>query len=79
MDCMQGDPTLYIRGDAIEEAWKFVDPVLEAWREKPGIHLYGYPAGTWGPREADTLIEGMNMAWRYPCKNLTGDGNYCEL
>ena len=79
MDCMQGDSTLYSRGDAIEEAWKFVDPILKAWNKRPEIQVYGYPAGSWGPQKADLLIEGKNMTWRYPCKNLSGDGNYCEL
>ncbi len=79
MDCMQGDSTLYIRGDAIEQAWKFVDPILKAWNDRPVIQLHGYPAGSWGPQKADLLIEGQNMTWRYPCKNLAGDGNYCEL
>ncbi len=79
LDCMQGDSTLYTRGDAIEEAWKFVDPIVDAWNEKPDIRIFGYPAGTWGPEIADSLIEEKNMTWRYPCKNLTGNGSYCEL
>ncbi|MBN2348815.1 MAG: glucose-6-phosphate dehydrogenase [Bacteroidales bacterium] len=79
LDCMLGDSTLYARGDAVEEAWKFVDPILKLWKENPEIQVYGYPAGTWGPKIADDLIEGDNLTWRYPCKNLTSDGNYCEL
>lgn len=79
LDCMQGDSTLYTRSDAIEEAWKFVDPILDAWKEKPDIQVYGYPAGSWGPQIADSLIEGKNMTWRYPCKNLTETDNYCEF
>ena len=31
LDCMQGDSTLYARGDAVEAAWRFVDPILKAW------------------------------------------------
>ena len=79
IDCMQGDSTLFTRGDAIEEAWGIVDPILWAWENIPDIPVYGYPAGTWGPRESDALIEEPNMTWRYPCKNLSDDGNYCEL
>jgi glucose-6-phosphate 1-dehydrogenase len=79
LDCMNGDPTLYSRGDAAEEAWKFIDPVLKYWAEHKDGALHGYPAGTWGPAEADNLIEGKNLTWRYPCKNLTNDGIYCEL
>ncbi len=78
LDCMQGDATLYARGDSTEAAWEFIDPILKAWEESD-IPVFGYPAGTWGPEHADKLIEGDNMNWRYPCSNLTDDGNYCEL
>lgn len=78
LDCMQGDATLYARGDSTEAAWEFIDPILRAW-ENDEIPVYGYPAGTWGPENADNLIEGDQMTWRYPCSNLTDDGNYCEL
>jgi glucose-6-phosphate 1-dehydrogenase len=79
LDCMQGDSTLYARGDAVEEAWKFVEPILETWKENSRIPLHGYPCGTWGPEEADQMIEGEVETWRYPCKNLADDGLYCEL
>ncbi len=77
LDCMQGDATLYARGDAVEEAWKFVQPIINAWETNPEIPIYGYPAGTWGPEESYSLIP--NGEWRFPCKNLTDDGLYCEL
>ena len=77
LDCMQGDATLYARGDAVEKAWEFVQPILNAWQNNQEIPVYGYPAGTWGPEVVDDLMEdGM---WRYPCKNLAHDGEYCEL
>jgi len=78
-DCMIGDSTLYSRADAVETAWKFVAPIQNAWKNNPDIKIYGYPAGTWGPEYADTFIGGINGGWRYPCKNLTDDENYCEL
>jgi glucose-6-phosphate 1-dehydrogenase len=77
LDCMQGDATLYARGDSVEKAWEYVQPILDAWQNNPDIPIYGYPAGTWGPEVVDGLMdEGM---WRYPCKNLAHDGEYCEL
>lgn len=78
LDGMLGDATLYSRGDAVEMAWRFVQPILDAWENDPTIPVYGYPAGTWGPNVSDQLIEGA-LTWRYPCKNLTDDGLYCEL
>lgn len=77
LDCMQGDATLYARGDAVEQAWEFVQPILNAWETNPEIPIYGYPAGTWGPEDSDKMIPGVG--WRYPCKNLTDDGLFCEL
>jgi glucose-6-phosphate 1-dehydrogenase len=79
LDCMQGDATLFSRADAIEQSWKIVDPILSAWENHPEIPIYGYPAGTWGPTQADNLIDEPDMTWRYPCKNLAEDGIACEL
>lgn len=79
LDCMTGDSTLYIRGDALEATWKFVQPILDFWEKNPDAPLHGYPAGSWGPDCADDLIEGDDLTWRYPCKNLSDDGIYCEL
>lgn len=77
LDCMQGDATLYARGDSVEKAWQYVQPILDAWQNNPDIPVYSYPAGTWGPEIVDELVE--NGTWRYPCKNLAHDGEYCEL
>ena len=79
LDCMLGDATLYARGDAVEACWAFVDPILNAWESNSKIKVCGYPAGTWGPKEASTLFRNTDMDWRYPCKNLAEDGEHCEL
>ncbi len=79
LDAVHGDATLYPRSDSVEEAWKIIDPVLKEWESNKDIKLYGYPAGTWGPENADEIIEGKENQWRYPCKNLSNDGIYCEL
>jgi glucose-6-phosphate 1-dehydrogenase len=79
LDAIYGDSTLYPRSDSVEEAWKIIDPILDEWKLNKNLKLYGYPAGTWGPENADALIEGSEVKWRYPCKNLSNDGIYCEL
>ncbi|MEE8417033.1 MAG: glucose-6-phosphate dehydrogenase [candidate division Zixibacteria bacterium] len=79
LDCMLGDATLYARADAVEACWKFVDPILNEWQSNSDIKVYGYPAGTWGPKEASDLFGDPNIDWRYPCRNLSDDGIYCEL
>lgn len=78
-DTMKGDSTLFARTEEVLEAWKFLTPVIECWKNDKDVPLFGYPAGTWGPERADDLIEAKNMTWRYPCKDLAGDGVYCEL
>ncbi len=79
LDAMSGDQTLYARGEEVEAAWSFVQPILDFWADHPDATLNGYPAGTWGPEGADRLIEGKDISWRYPCRNLTDDGIFCEL
>ena len=79
LDAMLGDATLFARGDAVEAAWEFVQPILDYWRNHEDAPLYGYPAGSWGPDVADQLIEEPEITWRYPCRNLAEDGIYCEL
>ena len=78
-DAMMGDSTLYTRADAVEAAWRFVAPIQKVWASNPDLIVYGYPAGTWGPEHVDNLIEDYTGGWRYPCKNLSDDGLYCEL
>jgi glucose-6-phosphate 1-dehydrogenase len=78
-DVMIGDSTLFSRDDEVETAWKFLEPIQNAWAKNPAIKVFGYPAGTWGPEHANDLIEGEGLTWRYPCKNLADEELYCEL
>jgi glucose-6-phosphate 1-dehydrogenase len=66
LDVMAGDATLFMRRDAVEAAWRWVMPVLERWQERAGDPLPAYPAGEWGPPEADRLIEATGRRWRQP-------------
>jgi len=64
LDVMLGDPSLYTRTDAVEAAWKFVNPILEAWQAPDAPRPLEYTAGTWGPDAADRLMEGTDTEWR---------------
>jgi glucose-6-phosphate 1-dehydrogenase len=64
LDVMAGDATLFMRRDAVEAAWSWVMPILEAWEQDGGRFLPEYRAGTWGPLEADRLIEADGRSWR---------------
>jgi glucose-6-phosphate 1-dehydrogenase len=63
LDALLGDPTLFIRSDEVEHAWRICDPILTAWDEGRAP-LAGYEAGTWGPKEADELLESEDRQWR---------------
>jgi glucose-6-phosphate 1-dehydrogenase len=64
LDVMAGDPTLFMRRDAVEAAWRWVTPILERWAEQTHEPLPAYTAGEWGPAEADRLIEATGRRWR---------------
>lgn len=59
-EAMQGDPTLFARQDAVEEAWRIVDPILN-----PATPVYEYDPGTWGPPEADAIVARVG-GWHNP-------------
>jgi glucose-6-phosphate 1-dehydrogenase len=64
LDLMLGDPTLFIRADETEGAWAILDPVIRAWAKSKEVSFY--PAGTWGPVEADELLARDGRKWRRP-------------
>ncbi len=63
-DCMIGDQTLFQRADMVEAGWSVVNPVLDVWKALPPRNFPNYPAGTWGPKEADELLEKDGRRWR---------------
>jgi len=65
LDALLGDPTLFIRSDEVAQAWRIADPVLEAF-EEGDLPLARYEAGTWGPPEADALLDRDGRRWRKP-------------
>ena len=64
LDAMSGDATLFARRDEVEEAWEFIDTIEQAWTKKNAPSLTFYPAGSWGPEEADELLARDGRAWR---------------
>lgn len=65
LDVMLGDQSLFMSEDLIEEAWKIIDPIEEAWANNL-IPLSTYKPGGWGPKEADDLIEKDGRKWLAP-------------
>jgi glucose-6-phosphate 1-dehydrogenase len=65
-DCLRGDATLFDRGDSVEAAWSIVDPILDVWSAARTGTVPTYPAGTWGPKESDQLLERDGRQWYNP-------------
>ncbi len=65
LDALLGDSTLFIRSDEVHQAWRIVDPMLRAFAD-PDFPLARYNAGTWGPGEADRLLDRFGHRFRTP-------------
>ena len=63
LDAAVGDATLFTRSDEVSAAWEFVAPMIERCSQPGLAPLAQYPAGTWGPRQADELIEADGRQW----------------
>lgn len=69
LDAMLGDQMLFVRSDDVAASWALVNGILHAWEEGDRCArcpLDHYPAGSWGPRSADALIEADGRRWRVP-------------
>ncbi len=66
LDAMLGDGTLFIRDDETETSWKFITGIHEAWARQKKKKIPTYPAGTWGPKEAEQLAADEGLKWRDP-------------
>ncbi len=64
LDVMAGDASRFMRRDAVEASWAWITKILEGWHQQGSRWLPEYPAGTWGPVEADRLIQEDGRIWR---------------
>ena len=62
LDVVRGNQTLFMRRDEVEAAWRWIDPIREAW-EHSGSAPKPYVAGSWGPSAAIALIERDGRTW----------------
>jgi glucose-6-phosphate 1-dehydrogenase len=62
LDVIDGRLNLFVRSDEQEEAWRWVEPILEHWtNDAQGPRLYA--AGTWGPSAASAMIARDGYCW----------------
>jgi len=64
LDVLLGEPSLFPVNAEVERSWQILDPVLERWAEQGAPQVY--PAGSWGPAEADAIMARTGRIWRRP-------------
>src|SRR5438067_1992260 len=63
LDVLRGQLTLFMRGDELEAAWEWVEPILAFWEQDDGAPA-PYTSGTWGPASSSALIGRDGLQWR---------------
>lgn len=67
LDALLGDAALFSRSDSIEASWELMDPVIKAWETDAAAQPLIYKRGSWGPAEADELLDDDGHVWRMSC------------
>ena len=56
---------MFARRDEVENAWRFIDAIQDAWHQSEDPPpMAEFPAGSWGPKEADDLLARDGRKWR---------------
>ncbi len=63
LDVIEGDRSLFLRYDEVEQAWRLVDPILSVWASERD-YIPTYPAGRWEPEEARRIFDREYHKWR---------------
>ncbi len=66
LDVMSGDSTLFPSDTFVHKSWEFIQGILDAWKDDTRVPMREYPAGSWGPDDADRLIRADGFEWLDP-------------
>ncbi len=66
LDVMAGDSTLFPSDTFVQKSWEFIQGILDAWKDDSRVPMREYPAGSWGPDDADRLIRAHGYEWLDP-------------
>src|SRR4029077_11386356 len=69
LDVMAGDSTLFPSDTFVHKSWEFIQGILDAWKDNARVPMRDYPAGSWGPDDADRLIRADGFEWLDPESN----------
>jgi glucose-6-phosphate 1-dehydrogenase len=67
LEAIERDASLFTRSDGIEAAWMIMDPIINFYEKDNDFDVVSYPKGTWGPKEADDLLNFDGHRWRSGC------------
>ncbi len=71
INAIRGDAALFARSDSIEACWQLMDPILQGWETEEAPPMARYDPGSWGPVEADKLLQANGRSWRHDCGQHT--------
>jgi glucose-6-phosphate 1-dehydrogenase len=63
LEILEGDAAMFMRADQVEEAWKVVTPIMEAWKKETAPRFPNYEPGSWGPKTGEALIKPQGCSW----------------
>ena len=69
MQAIEGDASLFTRSDEIEACWRLIDPIIEGWEGQGTPEVVDYEPGSWGPPEAEELLNRDKRYWRLGCQD----------
>jgi len=69
IDAINGDASLFTRGDRSELAWEIIDPIIQAWEDSDRSQLAIYEQGSWGPFDADAMLASDSRKWQRGCRD----------
>ncbi len=72
LDALQGDAALFTREDEIQLSWRLIDTINAGWAGPHAPPLVEYARGTWGPSDAEMLLEDDGRVWRHGCGDRIG-------
>ncbi|CEN32221.1 Glucose-6-phosphate 1-dehydrogenase [Candidatus Westeberhardia cardiocondylae] len=70
LDTMRGMQTLFVRRDEVEEAWKWIDSIIKAWKINSKTKIKPYQAGSTGPEDSNNMIKKDKRVWNKYNKNI---------
>jgi glucose-6-phosphate 1-dehydrogenase len=65
MEALRGNPSLFMRRDEVESAWRWIDGIIDGWSER-NMPVEDYVAGSWGPPASFLLLDRDRRAWFQP-------------